>query len=373
MKAKLIVAASEINADMLYATGFMAPDPFIWFEGRDGKRGVVLSQLEFGRGRSQCHSGLEVWCSEDFFTAEERSRETTLLLPKLAEKLGVNGFVVPADFPFGLAEQLRGAGLKVECGPNPFFPERQIKTEAEIEKITVALRAAEHAVRRAVLILHEADIGGNRDLFWRGGILTSEIVRAEIGIELLRHGAVASSTIVAGGRQAADPHQTGHGPLHAGEPIVLDIFPRLIDGGYWGDITRTVVKGEAPVMVKRAYEAVKAAREAGKAAVKAGISGSEPHNLAVQILLAHGFENSRDEHGPSGFIHGLGHGVGLDIHEAPRLNASAGRPLQAGQVVTVEPGLYYPSWGGIRLEDMVVVTKEGCRCLNAIDTTLEVP
>jgi len=373
MKAKLIVAASETSADILYASGFLAPDAFVWFAAPDGPRGVVLSQLEFSRGRKECHPGLEVWCSDDFFTADERRRDPTVLLPRLADKLGVSGFIVPGDFPLLLADTLRQGGLTVEVGDIPFFPERQVKNAAEIEKITAGLRAAEAAELRAIAILGEAAIGTNRELYWQGAALTSEIVRAEVGITMLRYGAVASSTIIAGGRQAADPHNVGTGQLYAHQPIVMDIFPRVCATGYWGDITRTVVKGTAPAIVRRAFDAVLAAREAAKQEIKAGVIASKPHETAARILIEHGFENGRDEHGPSGFIHGLGHGVGLDIHERPRLNSSAEHRLQVGEVVTVEPGVYYPSWGGIRLEDMVVVEAGGCRCLNSIGTILEIP
>jgi len=373
MKAKLLVAVSETNADMLYASGFMAPDAFIWFAVPNGPRGVVLSQLEFGRGRKECRPGLEVWCSDDFFQPEERRRDYAMLLPRLARKLGVGGFVVPFDFPFGLADALRSGGLEIELGETPFFPERMVKSDAEIEKITAGLRAAEAAERRAMTILAAAEIGAGRELSWQGQPLTSEILRTEIGIEMLRYDAVATSTIVAGGRQAADPHNAGNGPLYAHQPIVMDLFPRICSTGYWGDITRTVVKGEAPAIVKRAFAAVLAAREAAKAEIKAGAIASVPHETAARILAEHGFANGRDEHGASGFIHGLGHGVGLDIHERPRLNASADHRLQAGEVVTVEPGVYYSSWGGVRLEDMVVVTADGYRCLNELDTVLEIP
>ncbi len=172
--------------------------------------------------------------------------------------------------------------------------------------------------------------------------------------------------------QSAKPHCKGSGILKAHEPIVIDIFPRLASSGYWGDLTRTVVKGSAPEIVKKAFNAVLEAREKAKEALKAGVIPAEIHQLATDILTQHGFHTGADEQGNYGFFHGLGHGVGLETHEAPRLSSGNFTPLKGNEIITVEPGVYYPQWGGIRLEDMVVIRPDGAECLNKIATFLEI-
>jgi len=205
-----------------------------------------------------------------------------------------------------------------------------------------------------------------------GELLTSERLRAEIEVEFVRCGAAADSTIVAGGAQSAQPHCVGYGPLYAHTPIVMDLFPRDQATGYWGDLTRTVVKGTAPDVVAGAFQAVLDARDGAKQLIKRGAVPVGIHNFAHDLLAERGFPTGESGTGSYGFFHGLGHGVGLDIHERPRLNTSNVRPLRGGEIVTVEPGVYYPDWGGVRLEDMVYVTDNGCDCLTEIETFLEI-
>ena len=209
-------------------------------------------------------------------------------------------------------------------------------------------------------------------LYWNGNPLTSELLRAEIDVAMLRLGMLPTGTICAGGIQGSQPHNTGSGHLPADMPIVMDIFPRSAETGYWGDLTRTVVKGKASDLVKRAYDTVLLARESCKSAICAGANPAELHQLAVSIMEKAYFHTGHGEKGDFGFFHGLGHGVGLDIHESPRLSPRNPDVLKGGEVVTVEPGLYYPEWGGIRLEDLVYVTGDGCRCLTEIEDFLEI-
>ncbi|MBR6374154.1 MAG: M24 family metallopeptidase, partial [Victivallales bacterium] len=157
----------------------------------------------------------------------------------------------------------------------------------------------------------------------------------------------------------AFPHNTGEGAICANEPIVIDIFPRCCATGYFGDLTRTVVKGKAPDIVKKAFEAVYDAQRTVLQMLKPGVKGIEAHKKADDVMKAHGFKTDLKSETPYGFIHGLGHGVGLEIHEKPSLNLRNPKPLVAGNVVTIEPGLYYPEWGGIRIEDMAMITEDG--------------
>ena len=177
----------------------------------------------------------------------------------------------------------------------------------------------------------------------------------------------------AGGVQGSQPHNAGSGVLYAHTPIVMDIFPRSAETGYWGDLTRTVVKGRAESIVKRAYEAVFEAREHAKSIIRSGLTGAFVHNEAAKVLEKHRFYTGKTDRADFGFFHGLGHGVGLDIHENPRLSPRADTVLAPRSVITIEPGLYYPEWGGIRLEDMVYLKEDGsCMVLTAMEDFLEV-
>ena len=187
-------------------------------------------------------------------------------------------------------------------------------------------------------------------------------------------GYTASRTIIACGIQCAAPHNIGSGPVKAGEPVVADIFPRSDASGYWGDMTRTFLKGKAPKSLMRAYNAVKKASETAMSMIRAGVIAADVHTAASETMAELGFRTGRGRDGmPCGFIHGLGHGVGLEIHEGPRVSPLNRKPLRSGNVISVEPGLYYPEWGGIRLEDLVVVTKDGYRNFNSMEKEFEIP
>ena len=279
---------------------------------------------------------------------------------------------MPHDFPLALADGLRKRGLTIYAENAAFYPERQYKTPEEIVHITSALRVAEEGMRRGINIIKEASVNNDGILEWHGEILTSEILRAEINIRMIRLGGFSCSTIAACGQHAAEPHNTGSGPISAEKTIIMDIFPRIQKTGYWGDLTRTVVKGRAPDIVKNAYNAVSEAREYAKTLIKPGAIPSEIHQAAKEIMEKRGFRTGRQCGHNFGFFHGLGHSLGLEIHEKPSLSPVNGEPLKGGEVLTVEPGLYYPEWGGIRLEDIITVTPDGCRCLTEIENVLEI-
>ena len=364
--ARLILASGENCPDMRYAAGFSTPDEFFYYEMGE-VRGVICSALEFNRARSQARPGVAVR-QENEFNGPDRVR----IACALAAELRVDGFFVPQSFPLGTAEKMRMAGVAVEPFDGTFFPEREFKNDDEIQLVTLAQRAGEAGCRRAFEILRESDISKERMLYWNGEPLTSEILRAEIDITMVRLGMLPTGTICAGGVQGSQPHNVGSGHLPADMPIVMDIFPRSVVTGYWGDLTRTVVKGRASDIVKKAYDTVLTARECCKAAVCAGADPAELHLTAVKIMEKNGFYTGCGDQGDFGFFHGLGHGVGLDIHEAPRLSLRNSKPLQGGEIVTVEPGLSYPEWGGIRLEDLVTVTQDGSRCLTQLEDFLEI-
>lgn len=373
---RLIYAASENCADLLYATGFMAPDPLLWFRAPGVGAAMLVNVLELGRARKQVKSGVTVFSETEFRTrflvsADTRLR-TEVAVEAVAKATGVTVWQVPDGFPLALARRLEACGLTVEPVAD-FFPERLLKTEVEVESIRAGVQLAERGLERALALLHAARADRRGVLRWRGRLLTAEILRGEIAAEICRYGGNAAHTIAAPGVQGADPHLVGEGPVRAGEPIVLDIFPRVEATGYFGDLTRTVVKGQAPAVVRRAFAAVQAAQRAAFAQIRAGVSVRRPHRAAEKALRAAGFRTQAKADPPRGFFHGLGHGLGLEVHEGPRVSGRADGKLVAGHVVTVEPGLYYPEWGGIRLEDVVVVTATGCRNLTTAPVFLEIP
>jgi Xaa-Pro aminopeptidase len=367
--AKLIVAASAYCSDMLYATGFMAIDPYVYFKCGDIPA-MVLSPLEFCRGQAEHHPGVQVFRSDDFTQASGTLADVVI---GIAEKYDIKSFIVPRDFPLYLAEKIRMHGLLVECNDSDFLPERSYKSDTEAMKIAEAMFIAEKGMQRAWTILHESGIGAaDNSLLWKGQVLTSELLRSEINVEIVRYGGVADATIAACGTQSSEPHNVGHGLIYAGQPIVVDIFPRSLKNGYWGDITRTWVKGEATDIVKRAYEAVMRTRDGAKQMIKAGAIPANIHEFALKTLEHCGFHTGRTKGRDFGFFHGLGHSIGLDIHESPRINLRNHEPLRGREIITVEPGVYYPEWGGVRLEDVVLVNDDCCQCLTLFETNLEI-
>ncbi len=373
--ARLIYAASENCAELWYESGFSAPDPFLWFEC-SGQKAVVVSSLEFSRAQKECRAGTEVICTEDLKTRfglrEVPAYSASEHICAISRSLGVNHWQVPDNFPLGLAKKLARRRVRLST-LSPFSPQRAIKTETEIAAIQEGVQLAETGLYRAELILRQSRIGKENLLFWQKEILTADILRGEIDAEIARAGGIALGTICAPGRQGADPHQIGSGEIHAHEPIVLDIFPRSKRSGYHGDLTRTLVKGKASDFVWKAFEAVQQAQTNALEALKPGISGKDIHQRVVDLFKARGFETvTGGGVTPRGFFHSTGHGLGLEIHEAPSLSPRNEAPLQPGHVVTVEPGLYYPEWGGIRLEDVAVLTCNGCRNLTKAPIYLEI-
>ncbi|MBO4490433.1 MAG: aminopeptidase P family protein [Lentisphaeria bacterium] len=370
---KLICASSAESSDILYASGFNAADEFLYFE-LNGKRTAVVSPLEFQRARSEVHEDVGVMDSTDIareFPREERQQPLALLVSR---KCGVTRWLVPGSFPLGLAEKLRAAGVETVPVSDDFFPERAVKTEREIGFIRESMAATEEAMHQVESFLRESKIRTDGMLELNGQILLCEWIRSEVEAEFKRKGFSASRTIIACGPDASAPHCIGSGPVRAGEPLVADIFPRSDRTGYWGDMTRTFVKGKASPVVLRAFQAVKNASEEVLKVLKPGRPGSDYHALAAKVLESAGFRTVRGADGiPRGFFHGLGHGVGLDIHENPRLSPSGSTILEPGHVVSVEPGLYDPAWGGIRLEDLVVIRADGCENFCTMPKELEIP
>ena len=369
--ARLIVATSETDPDMLYATRFWAPDPFIFLE-RNGKRTLVLSDLEIDRGRKQADADEFVMFSEIEREVQGKSKKAPpyeKVLAHFLRKRGVKSTIVPANFPLAYAQELAANKIGVRATNGLFWPEREAKSNKEIEMIGGALRITETGLRRAIEILKASRPGPGKKLRWSGKTLTSEMLRAEIDSAILRAGGIPSGTIVAGGDQACDPHERGSGPLYADSLIILDVFPRDAKTGYFGDMTRTVLRGRASDAQRNLWNTVKAGQALALKRIKTGVDGMAIHKAIQEFFAKRGFPTEIRKGRRVGFFHGTGHGLGLEIHEYPRLQKVT---LKDRQVLTVEPGLYYPGLGGARQEDVVVVTKSGCRVLSRFPKRLEI-
>ncbi len=370
-QTSLIVAASETDPDMLYATKFWAPDPFIFLE-KNGKRTLVLSDLEIDRGRKQAKA-------DEFISLNQLEREMQgkskkappyeKVLAHFLQKRGVRSTIVPANFPLGYAQELDANKIQVRATNGLFWPEREAKSESEVEMIGHALRITEKGLKRAVEVLKASKPGPGKRLRWNGKTLTSEMLRAEIDSTILRADGIPTGTIVAGGDQACDPHERGFGPLYANSLIILDVFPRDAKTGYFGDMTRTVLRGRASEAQRKLWETVKAGQLLALKKIKAGVEGMTIHKAIQELFAKRGFPTEVRKGKNVGFFHGTGHGLGLEIHEYPRLQKVT---LKDRQVLTVEPGLYYPGLGGARQEDVVVVTKTGSKILSRFATQLEI-
>ncbi|MBF0357966.1 MAG: aminopeptidase P family protein [Magnetococcales bacterium] len=375
MTARLIYADSESSADLYYATRFFAPDPFLYIAEASGTSHLITSSLEVDRAKrtakvDQVHDWEQIRQQHKKLFPEEPLNEATITAFFLT-KLEIDTVAVPATFPVSLADGLRALAVTVNPLSGSFWPQREIKTPDEITAIEAALTITGRGMMAGIELIRSSTIGKDGLLYIGDKQLSSEIVRGEINATLVREGAQPNHTIVSGGKQGSDPHEEGSGPLPANQAIILDVFPRVEKTGYWGDMTRTVCRGKAPKKVKAAWDAVYEGQKIAFAKIKDGMSGKEIHDEITAYLTQQGFPTGADEQGrQGGFFHGTGHGLGLEIHEAPRIS-SKDQTLKTGHVVTVEPGLYYPDMGGVRLEDVVVVEKNGCRNLTKIPKFLE--
>ena len=370
--ATLIIAASERDANIYYASGFLAPDPFMYVE-KDGVRTLLLNDLEIDRAKSQSRADRVLSLSKYLEVLVERDVEKPTALYALdlvLEEMEVRRLLVPSTFGIEATDFLRGKGYAVEFRKEPFFEERALKSEEEIGHIAEALRHAEDAMDAAVDAIRTADVRRGC-LYSDGEVLTAERVKKLINVRLMENDCVAGHTIVAMGDQACDPHNEGTGPIRTDQPVVIDIFPRSLRTGYCGDITRTVVRGRASEELKRIYALVQGAQEIAFGRIREGADGSEIHREIEEYFQKEGYETGEKDGRMQGFFHGTGHGLGLEIHEPPGIG-KRGDVLKKGHVVTVEPGLYYLGIGGVRIEDVVVVTESGCRNLTSYPKELEV-
>lgn len=370
------------NLALYHRIRFAVGDPAALLEmpGEPPRRTFLVRDIELERARRDARAD-EVFCPRDFEPDGGLSGDReTATAQAFAEMLGRRGIAaVRGDrtLPLVFAEHLRQAGISIEYDPAAGVAERRRKDAAEIEALRRAQGATEQAMERACRTVARASAAPDGSLRHEGETLTSERLRQVIDGMLLDLGFDNPMSIVAGGVQGGDCHDHGHGVLRTGEPVIVDIFPRSKSSLYHGDCTRTVVHGEVPETIARMHAAVIDAKRAAIAATRAGATGESVHRATLAEIHRHGFESgampaAEDPRSADwiGLVHGTGHGIGLEVHEPPLLDLK-GPELVAGDALTIEPGLYGRAVGGVRIEDLVVVTEGGCENLNALPEGLD--
>jgi Xaa-Pro aminopeptidase len=353
--AGVLMFGDDRQPAIRHTVGLPLPDPVAYAE-LDGRAYVFAGLLDVPRLRAL--GTFEVIPFDDLGFVDALGAGQPLpaafrhVVANGCEQIGLREAVVPAEFPLELADFLRERGVTLRADGALFDLRRRSKTPAQLEGIRRAMRVAELAMHHVCNRLRE------------GGDLTAEGLRSEARRIFVENDcAPHDMLVVAAAGYGADPHHQGEGPIEAGVPVVCDIFPRDIASGCWGDITRTFCIGEPPAELVEWHRVVREAQLRATEAVRPGISAGDPYHVACDVLETAGYATRRTrseaellEEG--GFVHYLGHGLGLDLHEAPTLD-DGGETLVPGDVVTIEPGLYRPSFGGCRIEDVVVVTEDG--------------
>ncbi len=346
-----VVYASSRDADMRYLTHFTTSDPFVYFRRRGEKGTMIISHMEAGRasreGTAAIMTRIEAGLPDILKKEKDPYRATALMI---AGQVGKK-ILVPPNFPVALANAL-GEFCSVVVDSGTVLSMRAKKSPSEIRYLKNVQHVTQAAMKRAASLLRRAAV--KKGILYRDRKpLTSEQIKIAMHRVLLEHGCTAEDTIVSCGEDTAIPHITGTGPLRADEPIIIDLFPVHEKSGYYADMTRTFVKGEPSPEIHDMYTALRDAKQLAVSQVKSGASGADIHTNVVDFFKERGYDSDT-----RGFIHNLGHGIGLQVHELPTVGP-AGKTLKTGNVITIEPGLYYPGTGGVRLEDAGAVTKMG--------------
>ena len=382
-EALLLYSESFKNSDIYYLTKFVAPDPFIFLKKVDADPVLVVNQMEYPRARKQSivkevRSYSEYKYLEVVQSAKDPHLGTMKFIANVVKKeFGADTKICVAhDFPAMAADMLRVEGLTVKPMFDLVEKARETKDIDEINEIRTVQAVAEKVTAEAIDLIANADIGANGRLILKKETLTVGKLKAFFGHKFLDYGCIMEEDIiVACGPKGSDPHYFGDPQdiLKAHQPIILDIVPRSVQKRYWADMTRTIVKGKAATKVKKMFDTVLEAKSASMDAIQGGVLGSEVYNVCCDVLEKAGYETTRGgKQITRGLTHSLGHGVGLDIHEGPRMSELYKFPLEEHNIVTVEPGLYDPDIGGLRIEDIVEVTKTGCSNLTKMEIQLEV-
>jgi Xaa-Pro aminopeptidase len=365
----LIFADSVVSPEMRHEVPVLVPDPFLYIE-RDGKRYTASTAFEVER---IAEVGIEARAWEHFgydeMLEQGLPRDQIVWLHinlNACRELGVEDAIVPRTFPVWVADHLRANGIEITPDPKFFSDRRRVKTDAEIAGIRRAQKAAEAGMAAAKEILARAE-ASNGSVSVDGEPLTSELLKAAIRRAFTEHGVSSDDFIVSHGAQTAIGHELGFGSIAPDEPVVIDLWPKDPESACYADMTRTYVVGTPPDELVEYHRLVKDALDRSLEATKAGVPGVEIFKLVCELFEENGqqtvLSKPPGEVLENGFFHGLGHGVGLEVHEAPNLGRGGTAELLPGDVVTLEPGLYRQGFGGCRLEDLVLVTEDGAENL----------
>ena len=373
----LIHADSIRSPELRHEIPLPVPDAFLYLE-RDGRRVAVVSSLEAVRVREAAPE-VEVLTPERFgqddliaegLVYHELDREIAV---RACRELGIERAAVPPTFPLELADHLRANGVDVQVDRELFEDRRRRKNATEVEGIRRAQRACEAALDAARELLRGAE-ASNGTLTVDGEPLTCEWIKRVVENVFGEHGVAAEEFIVSHGAQTAIGHEMGHGPIAPNEPIVFDLFPRDRETGCYSDMTRTYVVGDPPDEIREYHRLAKDALDRALASTRPGVNGRALMEETCDLFHEAGYKTPlHKEPGEvlqDGFFHGLGHGVGLEVHERPWVSR-IGDDLVPGDVITLEPGLYRHGYGGVRLEDIVLVTEDGCENLTDYPYDLE--
>ncbi len=370
--ARVMAGNPSTNKSLYRSVRFMVHDAMIAIDLPDGTRSLILREIEMDRAKKNARAD-RVYGYSDFTPRSGLSgdRETAAAqsTTECLRRNGITDVIADRTLPLLYVDEMQAAGIHVELDPDMGVTERRVKDAEEIAYLKQAQKVTEDAMRMACETVANAEAGSDGALRIEGVLLTSELLRTMIDTFLLERNFYNPPCIVAGGSDGGDCHELGSGSLRTEEPVIIDIFPLDKQSMYNGDCTRTVVHGEIPCEIQKMHEAVVVAKEAAMLATKAGATGEVVHLETVRVITEHGYkEGLPKETDPITFCsmpHGTGHGIGLDVHEPPLLDRNGAELLQ-GDVVTIEPGLYSHAIGGVRVEDMVLVTKDGCENFNTL-------
>jgi Xaa-Pro aminopeptidase len=378
--AIILAGVPSMNGGLYHRIRFSVFDPVVYLvvPAEDGptQSFLILRDIEMDRARQRARVD-HVHCPADFEPegglSGDRETATAQAAAECLRRAGVARVTGDRTLPLIFAEMVRRAGIAIECDTEMGVVERRSKDEQEVQWLREAQEVTEGAMRMACELVASAAADEDGVLLQDGDVLTSERVRAAIDHWLLDRGYSNPTSIVAGGPAGADCHDVGSGALKTGQPVIIDIFPRNRETLYNGDCTRTVVHGEISDELLSMHAAVREAKAAATAAVKAGVTGEAVHVATKEAYQRRGFPYGSLDDQPDDYCaltHGTGHGIGLDVHEPPLLDMK-GPELVVGDAVTIEPGLYRKDLGGVRVEDMVIVTEDGCVNLNRLPEGLD--
>jgi Xaa-Pro aminopeptidase len=381
-QAVLIAGIPDANMTLFHRVRFLTGDPAAWLyvedsEAKTSETYFVVRDIEVDRAKTSSSANV-VYAPKELVDASKLSADrevgTAQAIAALLQRLNIGSLLVERSSPVSYLAVLQQLGIDCHVDLEWGATARRQKTPDELSALRAAQSVTENAMRRACETVANANVSDDGTLLHEGKTLTSEIMQRMIDVWLLDDGYVESTSIVAGGAQAADCHARGTGPLRSGEPVIIDIFPRSKQSMYWGDCTRTVVNGNVSSKVARMHETVVAAKKAAASIARAGVTGQEVNEATLSVVRAAGYGTSTfaeaDVADQISMVHGTGHGVGLGLHEAPLL-VVGGPPLLVGDVITIEPGLYDRTTGGVRVEDMYAITPEGNENFNTLHEGLD--